>query len=302
MCDSPLPEQACVVHVLLTAILSHTVIQRFPLFRYRRELDLERERRNVAVQQWDMLYGGVGQLDDLARMALRVAGEAQQAWAGTAVGQAVLVVDGAGVVRGGSDGSVGDGDTKHRGARRQSGGRDGCRSGRDDRSGGSGGGGGYRHTGGGVAAVDGVEAKLLEAKIPGSDAGSMAELSMLLVGEGGGEMGRETGRETRWVRIDGEGRVEEMATDMVERKGGSVVRRDEGVLFLAERQKREVSLRFGVWCMSLATVWVGFRKKFAIASTTNILHSDIYRCLSYSYSCVVCGVVLSVVWGTGRAR
>ena len=90
---------------------------------------------------------------------------------------------------------------------------------------------------------------MLEAKIPGSDAGSTTELSMLLVGEGGGEMGRETGRETRWVRIDSEGRVEEMATDMVEREGGSVVRRDEGVLFLAERQKREVSLRFGVWCM-----------------------------------------------------
>ena len=209
-------------------------------------MDLERERRNVAVQQWDMLYGGVGQLDDLARMALRVAGEAQQAWAGTAVGQAVRVVAGTGVVRGGSDGSVGDGDTKHRGARRQSGGRDGCRIGRDDRGGGGGGGGGYRHTDDGgvhVVAVDGVEAKLLEAKDPGLDAGSTTELSMLLVGEGGREMGRETGL----VGIDGKRGAEGMATDILERKEGLVVRRDEGyVLFLAERQKREVSLRFSV--------------------------------------------------------
>ena len=92
-------------------------------------------------------------------------------------------------------------------------------------------------------AVDGVEAKLLEAKDPGLDAGSTTELSMLLVGEGG----RETGRETRLVGIDGKRGAEEMATDMVERKEGLVVRRDEGyVLFLAERQKREVSLRFSV--------------------------------------------------------
>jgi hypothetical protein len=87
--------------------------------------------------------------------------------------------------------------------------------------------------------VDGVEAKLLEAKDPGLDAGSTTELSMLLVGEGG--------RETRLVGIDGKRGAEEMATDMVERKEGLVVRRDEGyVLFLAERQKREVSLRFSV--------------------------------------------------------
>ena len=62
---------------------------------------------------------------------------------------------------------------------------------------------------------------------------------MLLVGEGG--------RETGLVGIDGKRGAEEMATDILERKGGLVVRRDEGyVLFLAERQKREVSLRFSV--------------------------------------------------------
>ena len=44
-------------------------------------------------------------------------------------------------------------------------------------------------------------------------------------------------------------------------------------------------------------MWVGCRKWSANAPTTNLLHSDIYRRLPYSYSCAMCGVVLS---GVGR--